>query len=295
LKIGFSLLLVACLYAGFKNFTNDYEFSEILRSVKSPWYLSLIICFLFINLYCESRKWRAVTTLKINSTSALRAILAGYSTAVITPNRIGEFAGRNTFFAKQFRPELTTATFIGSFVQGAITVFFGLVGLVWFPFSTELIKHLDYKILFWILLLLAAIVVGLYFFRNYFALRLAEYLSSLQKVTGFQLLKSAFWGLVRYLTFLTQFYLALLIFGFEGSFALAASGISVMYLIQSYIPLTGLGELGVREFLSFIIFSPFMEIGVAAVFPALLIWLINIVIPSLCGLALLKSRHSFAR
>ena len=232
---------------------------------------------------------------KISFISAQRAILAGYSTAVVTPNRIGEFAGRNSLFAKQIRPELTTATIIGSFVQGAITVFFGLVGLILFPFSFEWINHLDYSVLFWILSSIAVLSFGLFFFRDYISLRFARHIKAIRQVTVFEFLKAACWGVIRYLTFLTQFYIALLIFGFDGSFFLAACGISVMYLIQSYIPLTGLGELGIREFLSFIIFSSFMEIGVAAVFPALLIWLVNIAIPSLCGVALLKSQLSFAK
>jgi len=288
-------LLVICLAVGFKNFTNNYEFTEIYKSVKSPWYLSLIIGLLFINLYSESRKWRALLPFRISFISAQRAILAGYSTAVVTPNRIGEFAGRSSLFAKQIRPELTTATIIGSFVQGAITVFFGLVGLILFPFSSEWFNHLDYTVLFWMLSFIALLGTGLFFFRDYIASQLSRHLAALKQVTFFQFLKAACWGLIRYLIFLTQFYLALLIFGFDGSFFLAACGISVMYLIQSYIPLTGLGELGIREFLSFIIFSPFMEISVASVFPALLIWLVNIAIPSLCGLALLKSQLSFAK
>jgi len=296
LKIAFGILIAACLFMGFKNVTNNGEINEIFLSVeRSPWYLLFIIALLFLNIYAESRKWKALITHIIPSTSAIKAVLIGYSTAIITPNRIGEFAGRNTLFSKEKIPALTTATLLGSFIQGSITVCFGLVSLVFFPYGAKLIHHLDYQLLLWCLSLAGLILTGLYLFRKRISALMQSYISALRKVTFTQILYSAVWGVIRYLTFLSQFYIALLLFGFEGSFLLGACGISVMYLIQSYIPLTSLGELGVREFLSFLIFSPYMEVSIAAVFPALVIWVVNILIPSLAGFLLFQNQLRLAR
>jgi len=296
LKIAFSILIAAGLFMGFKNVTNKGEINEIFLSLeKSPWYLVLIIALLFLNIYAESQKWKGLISEKIPSISAVKAVLVGYSTALITPNRIGEFAGRNVLFSKEKTPTLTTATLLGSFIQGSITVCFGVISLVLFPYGAQLINYLDYELLLWTVSLAVLIFTGLYLFREKISSHLQAYIAAFKNVTSTQILYSTVWGGIRYTTFLLQFYLALLLFGFEGSFLLAACGISVMYLIQSYIPLTSLGELGVREFLSFLIFSPYMEISIAAVFPALIIWLVNILIPSLTGFLLFQNQLRFAK
>ncbi len=295
LKIIFSLLLVVCLIMGFQNFTNKHEFSEILKTMRNPWYLVSIFGLLFFNLFAESRKWRALVKTELDSLNAVKAVLAGYSTATLSPNRIAEFAGRSAVFPKRIRPELNTATFVGSFIQGSITVGFGMVSLFFVPFSMGLVRHLDYDSLAWFISLPLLALLGIYLFRARILARLSDHIVALRKVSFNQIIKASAWAVFRYAIFLFQFYFALLLFGYQGSFFVAVTGISCMYLIQSYIPLSGLGELGVREFLCFTIFSPYMTMAAAAFFPALVIWFINIALPSITGLAVLKSHLRFAR
>jgi hypothetical protein len=280
---------------GFQNFTNKYEFSEILKTMRSPWYLATIFGLLFFNLFAESRKWRALIRTEIDHLQAFRAVLAGYSTATLSPNRIAEFAGRTALFPKEIRPELTTATFVGSFIQGSLTVGFGMVSLLIIPFHADIFKHFDFVGFSWVMGFVIISFLAIYFFRTKIHEKLSDYILALRQVSFIQVIKAAFWAFLRYITFLFQFYLALLLFGFEGSFLLAACGISFMYMVQSYIPLSSLGELGVREFLCFVLFSSYMVVPIAAVFPALIIWLINIAMPSLTGLIMLKTQWSFAR
>jgi hypothetical protein len=255
----------------------------------------LIFGLLFFNLFAESRKWTALVNSEIDSLTAFKAVLAGYSTATLSPNRIAEFAGRTALFPKKERPELTTATFVGSFIQGSLTVAFGMVSLLIVPFHTNVASRFDLVGFIWVLAFVFLSFFGVYIFRNKLSHKLSEYISALRRVRFDQVVKAAIWAFFRYIIFLIQFYLALLLFGYEGSFLFAVCGISFMYMVQSYIPLSSLGELGVREFLCFVIFSSHMSLAVAAVFPALVIWIINIALPSLTGLLMLKTQWSFAR
>jgi len=295
LKIIFSLFLVAILVLGFQNFTNKYEFNEMLSTMRSPWYLVMIFVLVFFNLFAESKKWTALINSEIGSLRAVKAVLAGYSTATLSPNRIAEFAGRTALFPKEIRPELTTATFVGSFIQGSLTVGFGIVSVLIIPFHTDIFRHFDFVAFFWILSFVFISFIGVYFFRAKLFDMLSEYITALRNVSFNQVIKAAFWAFLRYVIFLFQFYLALMLFGYEGGFLFAACGISFMYMIQSYIPLSSLGELGVREFLCFVIFTSSMNAPVAAVFPALIIWFINIAMPALTGLVMLKTQWSLAR
>lgn len=295
LKIAFSLVLLVSLAIGFQNFTNKHEFSQILQTMGSPWYLISIFGLLFFNIYAESRKWRALHTTSIHSLVAIRAVLAGYSTATLSPNRVAEFAGRSAIFPERIRPELNTATFIGSFIQGAVTVGFGLLSLFVVPFGAGFIRRLNFESIAWLMGLCLLVFFGIYLFRTKISAQLSDYFKALKKLSLDQVMKAFLWAVFRYVVFLFQFYLALLLFGFEGSFLIAATGISCMYMVQSYIPLSGLGELGVREFLCFTIFGSYMSIASAAFFPALVIWVINIALPSLTGLIMLKTHLHFAR
>lgn len=294
-KLILTILILTCLFKGYKNFTNNYEVTLVLKCVKSPWYLALIFVLLLPNLYFESRKWRALLSFKISSNQSIRAILFGYSTALVTPNRIGEFAGRNSFFPKLDPTALTTATLLGSLIQGSITVCCGVFGILFFPIGADLFEFLDFASTLWPLFWILFGGGLIYLFRQKINSYLNVYANAVRQVSSIQFVKAVGWGFFRYLTFSLQFYLALLLFGFEGSFILAMSGISLMYLVQSYIPLTGLGELGVREFLSLIIFSNYFEYSFIAVFPAFLIWIINLAVPSLSGLILHKKQMSFAQ
>jgi hypothetical protein len=110
-----------------------------------------------------------------------------------------------------------------------------------------------------------------------------ESLTHIRQLPRKRILAVLMWAGLRYLVFSTQFVLALLILGFEGSIAICYAGVFLLYLCQSYIPGASLGELGVREVLAVFIFGASMPYPLLAALAGFIMWAANIAIPVLIG------------
>ena len=92
------------------------------------------------------------------------------------------------------------------------------------------------------------------------------------------------YSLLRYLVFSIQFYLVLLTFGVQlkGFYEIAL--IPVCFMITSIIPTLMLSEIGVRSSVAIIIFSVVSEESLPIVLASVVLWIINVAIPSVIGL-----------
>lgn len=240
------------------------------------------------NLFCEVKKWHAL--LGAGTMSVRRGyvqVLSGMCSGFVTPNRIGEFAGRLAFLPEKLKHKGPAATFTGSFLQGSITALFGAIGLVFFPFFPERFTNANGL---YFAGLFAVLIAALIFFiisrsdAKYDRLKAAfRYFKALRRT---DLIKASGWALLRYLCFSTQFVISLYCFGFSGTLFEAYTGVFLLYFCQSFIPGAALGELGIREVLAMVIFGAFLEHPLAAVFAGLTVWLANIGIPVLAGVSI---------
>lgn len=241
-----------------------------------------------VNLFCEVKKWQALLG---ERTMSLRSgyvqVLSGICSGFVTPNRIGEFAGRLAFLPEKLKAKGPAATFTGSFLQGSTTAIFGVIGLIFFPFFPERFTNTNslYAIGIGLILMIAAFI----FIKNrsdgkYLRLRAAfRYFQTLRRA---DLMRASGWAVLRYLCFSTQFVISLYCFGFTGTLAEAYTGVFLLYFCQSFIPGAALGELGIREVLAMVIFGAFLVHPLPAVFAGLTVWLANIGIPVLAGVSI---------
>ena len=228
-----------------------------------------------LNLSTETAKYRSLLGKnRIDFMDSFCSVLAGMSVGIWTPNRVGEFVGRLKYAPDGEKKRSMGATVAGSFLQGAVTILLGCVGLLLFDFNIEMPINLN--------LVLAAVViftlaVALIFRKGPIArLRRKHY-----QVNGTELLVAFSWAALRYAIFSTQFVILLFAFGFGGSLLQAFSGVFLLYAIQSYIPGSFLSELGVREVLSVLFFASFFENPIGAPLAAFCLWALNIGLPIL--------------
>lgn len=293
LKLFFSAIILALL--GVYIADNIYPIiREFAFAMEMGSGLFLLIYLLVIpNLYCESRKWLSLLNDdSIRLSKTLRAILLGMAAGFITPNRIGEFAGRVSAFEKVDHPKVIAMTWIGSTLQGSITVVFGLTALFIFPFWSQIKDFIQVDISLHILLLVAVSAILYFSFRSKVAPYLRSIVQSVKSLKTRNVLYAMPWAVLRYITFTTQIALALHLFGYNGPLGYCFAGIAVMFLVQSYLPLTSFAELGIREFLAVLIFGGMMSQPALAAVATLVVWLANIGIPVAVGSFLLqKSKH----
>lgn len=252
---------------------NDIEYSGTLVEFSLLLPLLLVAALSVLNLSAEAAKYRRLYGRnQLEFVDAFLAILAGMSVGIWTPNRVGEFAGRLRYAPSRDRMRSMGATVAGSALQGGVTILLGCVGLFLFDFNFDLPNH-------WNLVLVGTIILALALILILRKGPLASFRRKHIEISLPQLLSGLGWAFLRYAIFSSQFVIILFAFGFNGSALEAFSGVFLLYAIQSYVPGSFLSELGVREVLSVLFFSPFFANPIGAPLAAFCLWVLNIGLP----------------
>jgi hypothetical protein len=257
-----------------------------------PFLAILILALVPVNWLLESIKWRILAGIS-SSQKAYKDVLRGLSLSFITPNRIGEIVGR---VAKSGDDSMqhNYAFLVGSLAQSCVTLCFGILGIL---MTGSALSSFGLKIswlesqpitavLLLVLLLLICVIISRNLHRIIQRIPLPKtwkfHAEGLNKIgTKIQVIALAL-STLRYLVFLTQFILALFLFGADQSTAVLAPAICLSYLVTALVPASIIGELGVRESVAVLILAPYCS--AMTVIPAtFLIWLLNLAIPAILG------------
>ncbi|GEO04049.1 hypothetical protein AAE02nite_17130 [Adhaeribacter aerolatus] len=273
-------------------------FLELLRALKNGKATGILLAFglIFLNWGLEAKKWQklAAKVEKLSFWRAYRAVLVGICLGFITPNRLGDYAGRIMELQSRQRLEALGSIFLGRFCQLSITVAAGSVGV--FYFLANFLKP-DLSILVGIAttLLLVKGSIFLLLFRPGILLNAATAIPFLNRMLPYvniistysvAEMRSLLWlSLWRYGVFLGQFMLLLVAFGVQVPWYEMALGVSSTFLLKSVVPsVSALADLGMRELSAIYFFSLLGQSSLLVMSASLSLWFINIGIPSLIGL-----------
>lgn len=296
------LLLALVGYVLYDQIVMNQDMEAIQAEMKkglsgSNWiFLVLCIALMPVNWLIESIKWRSLVLpwRDISHWDAVKAIYAGISVGLVTPARIGEYGGRLLLISGNERGKSIPATLVSSISQNISNVIGGYLGAMIFCFCYFSVNRFVY-IAGSILGLLMIIVICTLFF-NISKLNLqwldqwkwgkllnkqAHVLSLYDRSILHRVLALSH---LRYLIYCTQYVLILYFIGIELSVLAAFSGVAVIYLLQSGIPLPPMLSVVARGELAVIIWSIFTA-NVGGILVATFgLWVINLVIPALLGL-----------
>lgn len=301
------LAIVALAYLIYRLVTFEHwdqageRFSDAFRGNRL-FFLAGAVILIFLNFSSEAIKWqRLVNRLEpVSFLKSLSGILASLTMAITTPNRIGDVITRGLILKPGHRLAGSGHTLLCILAQMVVTITVGLVGAAtYLPSNDYLLKdHQDS----WILTLSISLSAGLILIVLFFSIdRLSGYfqrfrwlkvfhsfLSALQGVSGSDKAFLLLFSTIKFLTYITQFYLILHFFGIHIPAFTGLSAIALIYLILHFVPVPTVGDLGVRGSVSILILGPYTADVPAIVFTTFLIWIINIMIPALIGLVLLR-------
>lgn len=228
-------------------------------------------------------------TKEMSFRESLSGVLAGVSTGIVTPNRIGNFIGRTVHLDADIKVRAILLTFLANVAQFIVTVFFGAIGFL--VLGNTYVNWPVYLI--WILVLLGLVAgLALYFnpalikrkpFMGFFSKSVSEGIDFVTDSAVSLKAKVILLSSVRYLVFVGQYLLLLLAFYPSDDFGLVAASIGVVYLIMTLIPSLFFGKLFVREAAGLLVLS---TIGIAdpvILISGFLLWFINIAVPSITG------------
>lgn len=280
------------------------RFSEAFRGNRL-FYLAAAVLLIFVNFSSEAIKWqRLVNRLEpVSYLKAMAGVLSSLTMAITTPNRIGDIITRGLILKPGNRLAGTGHTFLCILAQMVVTITLGLIGAATYLPSNDYL--LSYQHDSWMLTLAVSITAGLILVILFFSIdRLSGYfqrfrwlkvfhsfLNALQGVSGADKSFLLLFSTIKFLTYITQFYLILHFFGIHIPPFTGLSAVALIQLILHFVPVPTVGDLGVRGSVSILILGPYTSDIPAIVFTTFLIWMINIMIPAVIGLVLLRKIH----
>lgn len=276
----------------------EQRWSQISAAWKHPasW---LVLALMLVNWGIEGRKWQVlIQHLEPSSwVRAFKAVLAGCSITMLTPNRIGEYGGRILYVAEENRIKAISLTIVGSISQLLVTLTMGCAGLLYLKYlpgdkGNGILPALWDNVLIGLTLVVTAFLF-LFYLRIGWLVRMMEKIPALQRVVrhirvldefnNIQLLRVFSLSLGRYLVFILQYLLLLHVMQVELHPLTGFWLIAVFYLLMAVAPTIGFAELPLRVTACWALLQYFTsnELGVGAA--ALGIWLVNLVLPSIIG------------
>jgi hypothetical protein len=315
LFVGLSLLLYYQLLDGWKRMPVDGDLNFLQRcfSFHQTIFLILAIVLMPLNWTFEALKWRILMPkdAKISFSKTVKAVLAGITFSLFTPNRIGEYGGRVLFVNPENRVQTVFATIKGSIAQWLAILSGGLFGILLIICSNLNTPLVDLSIyLLGITLIIFSFMLILYFRMSQIIKLFLKipFLKSLAKklqekdapdISIAVLNKTLVLALLRYLAYSLQYFFILEAFDVNNEIVPCLSAISIVYLLQTGLPVPPTFGLLARGSIAVWIFGMLGDVDfyhqsniLAATFS---LWFINLFIPALLGTYFIAARIGKSR
>jgi len=305
LKIGIVAFALFFLYQQLtaKSGVEQISFDAILLKITNNYLIIfLVVIMMLLNWFLEALKWRFLIAKveKISFKRSVRAIFSGITVSAFTPNRVGEYGGRVFCLDKADRIQAVLITVIGSMAQLLTTIIFGSIGLLYLPsYKSDFSLFFDnvsfaYPVLAFILIVLNVLLVLLFLNASvitnvlskiYFLNRFEKYNAVFSFYSFEDLLKVFAYSVARYAVFTTQFFILLELFEVPILYTDAIILIMIMLFVISVIPTIAITEIGVRGSVAVFLFGLISANTIGILSATFLLWVINLLIPSLIGVA----------
>ncbi|MEN0005169.1 MAG: lysylphosphatidylglycerol synthase transmembrane domain-containing protein [Bacteroidota bacterium] len=300
----FVVLLVFLLWkqiVGRSDAANLWEnFTVQFTIIQLPWIAGAIL-LMPLNWALETLKWRNLV-LPFESISfwrAYRAVLAGASLAIISPQRVGDLGGRILLVSPAHQSKAVMATLICNWAQLLVLIVMGIGGVlliipILFDYRAEL---------YWSTLLVGLLIIGALGSMIYWRSRVVKYLLArsffkkwpqltqplelLRDYNNRQIAQTVLWATMRYLTYSLQYYCLLQFFGIAPPIVAAFGSIATIFLVQTSIPLPALIGVLARGEIAILMWTQYGATAIEALSASYFLFIINLIVPSLMGMVII--------
>lgn len=292
LLIGIGSFLI--VYFRLRNdFTPDKLSLISSRALAGSGLLMMVFCILLIpvNWGIEAWKWKLITSpiQEISFKTATKSVYSGVCLGNLAPGRATEFLAKILFFKIENRPHVTVLHFVGGMFQLSITIIAGFIAILF-----ELNKQgseaswiLNLTIGIGVLLLLA---LGMAIYKIDPLLHLlARKIKKGTNVVSFEyrftpgmLVQLFGYSALRYSVFFLQFLLIIRVF-YDGALVNILPGMALYFLVTTVLPMISVLEAAIRTAIALLVFKDSGISNSVLAISSVLIWLVNIIVPSIFG------------
>ena len=252
------------------------------------WVLMLFtIFFLPLNWLLEALKWKVIAReANLSLMQSIKGVVLGLTLDNVLPAGTGGISGRVvTISDKNGRMKVIPGILAGQIIQSVVTFMFGLYGfwLVWTKASTLLHWQPVYSLS--LLGIFLVVSLSLVFWRA----KVVEFLKPLRYYSLLSWVKIFTFSLSRYLVFLIQFVLLSTIFAPEVNTNLILGCATWVFAARTFMPkISNLERLGIRALAVVFFMDLFSQPASGVLMAVVILWFINLAIPSLIGLTFFK-------
>lgn len=301
-KILFTLLI---LYILLNSINREQLFSTFLSANYSLIGISIILGA--INIYFQFYKWKIICDNSLNEPEEKKiwySLFYGFAGAVVTPFRIGEYAGRAVAFRNSDIVKITVATLADKFFSLIVILISGSCAVLIY---LKISNYINYSVFVLLMIVITGIILAAkWLISNGSSVKLKtiHHLKNFKILSELMKRADSFSGLtikIRYRLLLFSL-LAFLCYTAQYSFLVASlshqwslhlyllAGILTIFT-KTIIPPFTFGELGIREGASVFFITQIGLPGVIGFNAAILLFFLNIAIPGIIGALLLLKRN----
>jgi uncharacterized membrane protein YbhN (UPF0104 family) len=285
------------------------KISEIVDAFENANYLLISAAFVLLipNVFLQYWKWLLTCDTILNYKERkviLISLFQGFAAGAFTPFRLGEYFGRAFLFKEKTLLKVTLATLIDKFFPLSIVAFSGaLASILFVHFYYDVTIYITialFVVVFTLFYLLILLLIDPEFWNNFLfnKIRKSRYYKFFSKMNFIKnldrnyTLKMFSVSVLFYLCFTTQFVILISAFSNQFNFMNFYWAAYLVMFTKTFFPAVSLSEIGIREGAS-VFFLGQMGVNAASAFDAaIFLFFINILIPSLIGLALLFKKNN---
>lgn len=305
------ILMVFFLWLIYRQLAAKGDLVQQWDELRSYWYradplwFGAVILLAPVNWFWEAVKWQRVVKYlhPVSLWTSCKAVITGIAFGMVTPGKLGDFAGRILYVPRRKRVSAAIGTLMTNLIQVAASSTAGVIGLCYFlwyhqsgPWLSGFLK----------ITALVVILLGiLWWTRAYWATGLMGFGAIRKMSRYFRILK---WystkdiiyiyglSLVKYLTYNIQFLLLANLLGAQIPWVAGIFATMMMYWLLMAIPSFMLADISVRGFVAGMVFieTGLALNGVSLLSASYVTWLLNLVVPAVLGsilLLVLRQNH----
>ncbi len=270
-------------------------FNQILSHPLFAALITSVVLLMFVNWTIEIIKWKllAATVEPLTFWQAAKGVLCGVTFSIITPNRIGEFAGR--IADRNQKGKLMALNVVSSFSQLIVTLLMGLMGCIFLIAGKQISVFVRADIVVLAIAIISLAMIWIYFniassaslLGGFGGARVQRWLQVYKQVDGRTKLIVMALSALRYVAFTVSFVLVLVLCSVKLPMISMYMAIAVVYVVMAVVPTSALSEIGLRGSVSVYVFSLLAAPALAVFVSAFVIWIINLALPATAGAILL--------
>lgn len=265
----------------------EWDWNIIAEKWQQPnavFFIVGILTLTFLNRFIEILKWKNLAQIiePISIWESTKQVLIGITFGIVTPNGIGEYAGKAWFYNRKNAGKIVFLNAVCNGIQVIYAVTFGLIGTLYVNYLHEFIPSTYIYLFFGGLLAAILIIFSIknISIKGYSLQTIFTFLSEIPKEIHRKNIILAF---LRYTVLVHQYYLLYRFFDVEIAYGTLLAVVASIYLLASSLPNFQAIDFALKGSVALFLFGFFDVNEWVIALVATSIWLLNLVIPISIG------------